>query len=79
MRFVLFCNHSSLVAVLERELAYFKAQFEHERTRAEQAIDELLRVRVQAGPVAPPREPAVPEDVRKLLENPEFTGAGDAL
>ena len=69
---------SPVVEFLERELTYFKAQFQHERERAERAIDELLRVRVQVGPVAPPPpEPELAKEIKELLDNPEFSRVGE--
>ena len=77
MALTIWCSHSSLIAWLEREVEYFKTQYESERCRAEMAIDELLRMRVQAGPVSLAREEAVPEHVEKLLKDPEFTRVGE--
>ena len=76
MRLTLFCQHSALVAVLERELAAWKLHYEHERQRAEMAVDELLRIRVQAGPVSLPAS-TVSKEVEELLKNPEFARAGE--
>ena len=73
----LWCAHSSLIAWLEREVEYFKLQYESERRRAEMAIDELLRMRVQAGPVRAGLEERVPEQVERLLKDPEFTRVGE--
>jgi hypothetical protein len=68
-------------AHLVAEIEYLRAQVEHERQRAEYAIDELLRVRVAVGPVTQvtPREAEQRETlVEKLLKDSEFTSVGDA-
>lgn len=61
------------------EVEYLKKQVEHERDRAERAIDELLRVRIQSGPVSAPR-PLEPAEsiVERLLQNTEWSQAGDS-
>jgi hypothetical protein len=67
------------VAHLEEEILHLREQVVHERTRAERAIDELLSVRVSAGPVsrAASPSPASHEDVvSRLLADSEFVGAG---
>ena len=74
------CRHiDSLIDTLEAELKYFKEQYQHERQRAEIAVDELLRG-VKVGPVSPPpSEPLLTETekrVRALLDDPEFAEAG---
>jgi hypothetical protein len=65
---------------LEDEIAYLKKQVEHERQRAEIAIDELLRIRIAAGPVTLPVSPAAPDRaadlVNQILSNEEFHDAG---
>ena len=66
----MFCVH------MENEIMWLREQLEHERQRAEAAIDELLRVRIQAGPVSTPRAPAE-TIVDRLLKDSEFTGAGE--
>ena len=66
---------------LEAEIEYLRGQVEHERQRAEIAIDTLLQVRVQAGPVTQPtpREAAKANSlVDEILANPEFARVGDA-
>jgi hypothetical protein len=67
---------------LLEEIGYLRAQVEHERQRAELAIDELLRVRVQVSPVTQPtvgemkaREEVDP--VARLLRNTEFMSTGE--
>jgi hypothetical protein len=65
---------------LLEEIEYLRDQVAHERQRAEMAIDELLRVRVQAGPVTQPtpREAEQRESlVEKLLQDSEFTSVGE--
>jgi hypothetical protein len=64
---------------LETEIEWLKDQYAHERQRAETAIDELLRTRVAAGPVAPPPLPSEAERrVQQLLNDPEFVQVGNA-
>lgn len=66
---------------LEAEVEYLRGQAEHERQRAERAIDELLRVRVNVmGVTAPtPREAEQAEAmVDKLLKDSEFAQTGNA-
>ena len=77
MRFVLLCSHSSLVAHLEAETTWLKAQLLHERTRAEHAIDLLLAVKVGLPSVSPPVRDAAITEVEKLLRDDEFVHAGD--
>lgn len=62
------------------EIAYLRSQVEHERQRAEMAVDELLRVRAQAGPVTQPtpREAQQRESiVERLLRDTEFAAVGE--
>jgi hypothetical protein len=67
------------VAHLEGEIAYLRQQVEHERDRAERAVDELLRVRVQGMPISEPSQMAPAEDVvQRLLNNTEWAQAGEA-
>ena len=70
------------VAFLEKELEYFKAQYEHERQRAEYAIQELISVRLPGVGVVTqptPREAAKANSlVDEILANPEFARVGDA-
>lgn len=66
---------------LEAEIEWFKLQVEHERQRAELAVDELLRVRVGAGPVTqttPGEAKAAQTIVDKMLSDTEFAEAGNA-
>ena len=77
----IWCRHSHTIEILERELAFARQSFMHERQRAEVAIDELLKRRVGAGPVTFPlrHDAPPPEDdpaIRALLRDPEFTKAG---
>lgn len=69
----LFASH------LQEEIVYLRKQVEHERDRAERAVDELLRVRIQSGPLAAPR-PLEPAEsiVERLLSNTEWADAGNA-
>jgi hypothetical protein len=79
MRLTLFCKHSDVIAVLERELSYFKMQFEHERQRAEIAVDELLRTRAVVGPITQPTPREVQQQeslAERLLRDGEFMGSG---
>lgn len=69
------------IRVLENEVAWLRSQFSHERQRAEIAVDQLLSVRVNVGPVTHP----TPEEVRemqgpaeRLLNDTEFMNAGMA-
>ena len=77
MRLTLFCTHSDQIAHLEAEVQFWRAQFVHERQRAEVAIDRLLATR-QIGPVTLPPRPTTPiqSEVEALLSNPEFVDAG---
>ena len=62
------------------EIYYLREQVEHERQRAERAIDELLRIRIQAGPVTmpTPREAEKQESlIDKLLRDTEFSSIGE--
>ena len=62
------------------EIDWLKACVIHERQRAEMAIDELLRIRIVAGPVTQPtpQEAAQRETfVDKLLRDSEFTSVGE--
>ena len=61
---------------LEHEVAWYRTQLIHERQRAEAAIDELLRVRVQVNPVSQPITQPMLSDMEKMWQNPEFTEAG---
>lgn len=82
MRLTLFCQHSTLIQHLETELEYFKAQFEHERQRAEIAIQELIAVRtgvpVQLQQLTPREISRQQAAIEKILSDPEFTTSGDA-
>jgi hypothetical protein len=65
---------------LEAEIEYLRAQMEHERQRAEIAIDTLLSVRVQVQGVTQPtpREAQQAETlVDKLLKDAEFAQVGE--
>ena len=63
---------------LEAEITYLRKQVEHERDRAERAIDELLRVRIQSGPVSIASTPPPVENiVEKLLKDTEWATAGE--
>ena len=77
MALTLWCAHSSLIAWLEREVEYFKLQYESERRRAEMAVDELLRLRVGTNPISAAPEERIPEHVERLLKDPEFTRVGE--
>ena len=77
MKLTLFCKHSDFIKHLEAEVAWFQEQLVHERQRAEMAIDELLRVRVQAGPVTLAVEKKLSKEIEELLNNPEFARAGE--
>lgn len=71
---------------LEDEVSYWRDLAEHERVRAEQAINELLQVRMVDTGRAPtltvvqPSEAASTrkqqEIINELTQNPEFTQAG---
>ena len=62
---------------LEAEISYLRKQVEHERDRAERLNDELLRVRVQVGPVSMAHTPPPVENiVDQLLKNTEWATAG---
>lgn len=78
MGLTLFCNHSAHLAHLEAEIAWYREQLLHERTRAEYAIDRLLATR-GIGPVAPPVSPTPPDEtMRAWLESEDFQRAGEA-
>lgn len=80
MGLTLFCNHSSLIKHLENEVEYLRTQMEHERQRAERAVDELLNVRVNVPAITQPtpRETMQRETViEKLLRDSEFTETGE--
>ena len=69
-----------MCAHLIDEIEYLRGQVERERQRAERAIDELLRIRIQAGPVTmpTPRENERQESlVEKLLRDTEFSSIGE--
>lgn len=72
----LWCKHSTAVAILERELATWKDLYKHERRSKEQAIDELLRVRVQVGPVSL-STPTEDSEIERLMKTTEFSQAGE--
>ena len=77
----IWCNHSSFIRHLLDEIAHLREDVSHERQRAEIALDELLRVRVGAGPVTvpTPAEAAARESqVERLLKSTEFMTAGTA-
>lgn len=77
LRFWLYAD--SYITHLKNEVEWYRAQLVHERTRAEMATDELLRLRVAAGPVSPPALPSATErQVEALLRDPEFVSAGSA-
>lgn len=78
MSLSLFCTHREFIAHLEGEIAWLKIAMQHERQRAERAIDELLRLKVGAGPVTVPLMPDVtPESqMERMLADPEFTNVG---
>lgn len=46
MSVVLFCRHSTLVQHLKNENEWLRAQYWHERQRAERALDQLLQLKV---------------------------------
>lgn len=77
MKFVLFCAHSSLVSHLEKEVEWLKGQMINERRRAERAIDELLRVRVQVGPVSLSTPTPEDSEIERLMKTTEFSQAGE--
>lgn len=64
---------------LQEEILYLRQQVEHERERAERAVDELLRVRIQGSPISAPR-PLEPAEniVERLLNDSEWSRAGEA-
>lgn len=73
-------SNDAFIKLAMHELDYFKALFEHERQRCEMLTDELLRVRIQAGPVTQPtpREAREQESmVEKMLRDTEFSSAGE--
>lgn len=75
----MFCTHGSFIRHLEAELVWHRDQLIHERQRAELALDELLRLRVGAGPVTmptPQEAKAQESEMDKLLRSSEFTAAG---
>jgi hypothetical protein len=76
MRLTLFCAHSTYIAHLEAEIAWYRERVDLERRRAENAIDLLLALRVPgASAISPPPTPA--ESVaEQLLKDAEFTGVG---
>ncbi len=76
MKLTLFCRHSDLIHYLDREVEWLRLQLTHERQRAEIAIDELLRLRVAAGPVTLPLASSGDSHVEQLLKDAEFVGAG---
>jgi len=63
---------------LEQEIEYLRGQMEHERQRAERAIDELLNVRHVGAVTTPtPREVQQQETaIQKLLQDSEFSETG---
>jgi len=63
---------------LEREIEYLRGQVEHERQRAERAIDELLAVRNVGSVTQPtPREVQQQETaIERLMRDSEFTETG---
>lgn len=66
---------------LEQEIEYLRGQAEHERQRAERALDELLRVRTNIGPITvpTPREVEQAETViEKMVRDSEFSLTGNA-
>lgn len=76
---VLWCRHASFLQHMEQEVAFFKAQALHERSRAEVAIAELLLLKTGTPALAPNLVHAVTDAERKagdLLANPEFAQAG---
>lgn len=75
----LFCSHADFIAHLLAENEWLKMQMVHERQRAELAIDNLLRLKVNAGPVSVPLIPDVtPEDtMERLMRDPEFSRVGE--
>ena len=67
-------------AHLETEIEYLRGQVEHERQRAERAIDELLHVRANVNPVTQPTPREVQQAetaVERLLRDTEFTSVGE--
>ena len=58
-----------------------RTQFQHERQRAERAVDELLRLKAQAqsisGPLLMP-ESDLTATLQRALHDPEFARAGEA-
>jgi hypothetical protein len=67
------------VAHLTAEVAFWRAQFQHERQRAEVAIDRCRSEHLASGPVAlPPREhpTGTPDDVAAIFQSPEMAMMG---
>lgn len=65
------------VTHLEAEISWLKLQMDHERQRAEEAINDLLSIRVQANPLtATSPAPTIPDQVERLLRDPEFVSIG---
>lgn len=66
------------VAHLTAEVAFWRAQFQHERQRAEVAIDRCRSEHQASGPVAlPPREnPTGTPDVAAIFQSPEMMMMG---
>jgi hypothetical protein len=69
-------------AHLIEEIAYLREQVNHERQRAELAIDELLRIRVGVSPVTQPTpaEAKVREEndpISRMLRDSEFMNTGE--
>lgn len=75
----LFCRHSSHIAHLESEVAFWRLQFAHERQRAERAVDTLLALKLGVPPITVPTREERMEDEDHLerdLRDPEFAQAG---
>lgn len=79
--FVFLCRHSDYVKHLEAEVEWYRDRLDHERQRAEIAVDALLALKVGAPPVRSP-EPQARETLEQVAErlmgDREFNEAGGA-
>ncbi len=84
---MLWWSNRAFIRHLENEITYFRVQYERERTRAEHAVEELLRLRVPSiapltRPSALPTAPVVRDEaadaLATLMGDPEFTQAGQS-
>jgi hypothetical protein len=69
------------VAHLEEEILYLRGRVDHERSRAEMAIDTLLNVRVGVTPVSVQTSPAPEAEIARIMDrlgrSEEFTRVGE--